>query len=254
MAKEIRLKYLTDNGLAQLKEAFDSNIEYYKSKDQQYFLNYLNTNGYLQDTSYVIEDFTDKLIFTEDLDKDDLNNIKILYTAMKDIPTYVMMEDRFWAAQNHTIMWDYITKRSEGFRKESKDQRNKLYNSFFTHTKNGKKRGTYVNCVSRLWWAGKLSYDESRENPFELTEELCKTGFASTIVPFSSSNITGRDESRKAILTVVKELREQGKIVKRDDITYGLKYLNLIAGSSMLDVMSFDEIVELLRRYYGMLQ
>ena len=251
MGNEIRLQFLTDEGLSQLKQMFDYNYEQYKNQNHQYFLEYLNSNNYLQDSPYTIQDFTNELQYSLNENQDDFNNIKIVYSALKDLPTYIMMDDRFWSALTHTIMWDYVTKRSVGYKKGVKDSKKKLYNSFFTHTSNGKKRGTYVNCVSRLWWAGKLTYDSDSENHFELTEELCKKGFASTIMIFSSSNIIGREETRKALLTVIKELRQNKIDVKRNDITYAIHYMNLIGGSTMIDAISFTEIVKILKNYYS---
>lgn len=256
MAK-IRIKYLTDEGLQYLKTSFDTNIEIYKSNDHPTLLKVLEDNHYLNDSAYEIDDFTHKLIYLDDTDKADYENIKVVYEAMKNIPDYVMMDDRFWAGITHTFMWDYIMRRrkKEAFSSEVKNQREAIYNSFFTHTKHGKKRGTYVNCVSRLWWAGRLTYDEGKTNRFELTEELCKKGFPSTIVPFSSSNVMSRKESRKALLTVIKELREKGYDVKRDDIFEGIKYLNLFAGLTIIDMVSYEDLYSMIwgyyKKYYG---
>lgn len=251
MGNILTLKYLTDDGLADLKASFDKNLDKYITNDQNYFLDYLNKNEYLQDSIYTIEDFRERLVYTNNSDKDDFENIKVIYESMKTLPAYIMMDDRFWSAFNHTVMWDYVLKRSEGFKEGVNNQRDKIFNSFFTHTRHGKKRGTYVNCVSRLWWAGRLTYDKDRDNPFELTEELCKKGFASTIIPFSSSNITGCEKSRKALLDAIRDLRINNIDVKRDDITNGLKYLNCVAGSTLIDLMQYSELKELISNFYN---
>lgn len=252
MSKEITLKYLTDEGLAALKESFSSNLKEYISGNQDYFLDFLDKNNYLVDSAYSVEDFTDKLVYTKDNDSDDLTNIAIVYDAMKHIPAYVMMDDRFWAGVTHTIMWEYIRKRraEDVFANGIQNQEEKIYNSFFTHTKHGMKRGTYVNCVSRLWWAGKLTYDETSTNHYILTEELCKKGFASTIILFSSSNIMGRKEAREALLRTIKKIREDGVDVKRDDIVAGIRYMNLVAGSSLIDTMKYEDLKNMIENYY----
>lgn len=252
MSNEVRIQYLTDDGLSVLKGSFDDNLSKYKSNDQKYFIDMLTKHNYLLDSSYVIEDFSDKLVFTSNKDADDFENIKVVYESMRNIPSYVMMDDRFWAGINHTIMWSYIMKRRDGeaFGTNISGQRDKIYNSFFTHTKHGKKRGTYVNCVSRLWWAGKLTYEENEHNHYELTEELCKKGFPSTILLFSSSNIMSRNESRKAILTVVKSLRGTGQDVKRNDIVAGIRYMNLVAGSTLIDLIPYFDLLDMLTGFY----
>ena len=253
MSKEITIQYLSDEGLAMLKQNFGNNLQKYKDNDKKYFIDILNEHNYLIDSTYVIEDFTQNLAFDEDNNVNDLKNIKIVYEAMKNIPLYVMMDDRFWVGINHTIMSDYIMKRRKGeaFGEDIKDERGKIFNSFFPPTKRGKKRGSYVNCVSRLWWAGHLTIDETNiENPYSLTEEVCKTGFASTIVILSSSNILSRKESMIALLRTIKQLRNDGYDVKRDDLVAGSRYLNLIAGICFIDIMTIEEIQNILNDFY----
>lgn len=252
MPKVVTLQYLTEEGLAVLKQSFTNHLPEYIAGNQQFFLDYFDKNNYLADSAYTVTDFTDDLVYFKNSDEDDLHNIKVIYEVMKNIPTYIMMDDRFWAGLNHTIMWDYIMKRraGEAFGDGIQNQSDKIYNSFFTHTKHGMKRGTYVNCVSRLWWAGKLTYDEDSSDHYLLTEELCKKGFASTIILFSSSNIMGRKEARFALLKMIKKFREAGNDVKRDDIVAGIRYLNLVAGSSLIDTMSYQDLEDMLEHFY----
>lgn len=254
MGNEIRLKYLSEEGLANLKRDFEVNLSKYQQNDQNYFIEYLNKKNFLLDSAYIIPDFQNHLVFSSDKDSNDLTNIKVVYEAMKNIPTYIALDDRFWAGINHTYMWDYIMKRreEEAFANNLTNKNEKIYNSFFTHTKHGKKRGTYVNCVSRLWWAGYLTYDETNsQNHYELTAEICKTGFASTIILLSSSNILNRHEAMHALLKTIKKKRNEGYKVSRNDIVDGIRYLNLIAGMSLIDLLIEDEICELLEKYYN---
>lgn len=253
MSKLIRLKYVSTEGLASLKANFNDNLEHYLNNNQEYFQQFLDQNGYLLDSAYTVEDFRDELIYDEDTDKSDFCNIKVVYKALQHIPSFIMMDDRFWAGLTHTIMWEYIQiRRKDIFVPYNESDKEKVFGSFFTHTKNGKKRGTYVNCVSRLWWAGRLTYDESNHNdPFNLTEELCKTGFPSTIVLISSSNILSKKQTMVALLKTIKGLRAQGKAIKRQDIVAGIRYLNLSAGITLLDMMSIQEIEGMLQGFYS---
>lgn len=244
------IKVLTEEGLSYLKNNVLDNKTYYISNDKSYFENLLESKGYLIETNYKYVDFESDLVYSGNSDQDDFENIKIVYNAFKHLPAFMMLDDKFWAAQSHTILWNYVQKRRDDYLRSDKLTDKDIINSFFTHTSHGKKRGTYVNCISRLWWAGKLTYEGERENPYELTYQLCQTGFSSTIVPFSSSNIAGKESSRKALLTVIKEKRDEGKVVRRDDISYGLRHLNIIGGSSIVDSISYDEILEILRDYY----
>ena len=44
------------------------------------------------------------------------------------------------------------------------------------------------NAVSRLWWIGRLTYDKSREDSYELTAVLCES--ADFITGFLERNIS----------------------------------------------------------------
>lgn len=250
MNKKIKLTYLSEEGLHMLKSTFDDNIPSYLSGEKEHFQKILQYGEYLIDSTYEAEDFTSQLKYTGNNDTDDLHNIKVVYEALKHIPPYIMMEDRFWAALNHTVMWEYIQKRRKKEFNVEGAQKN-IYNSFFTHTNHGVKRGTYVNCVSRLWWAGKLTYQKGVNNPYELTEELCKSGFASTILILSSSNIMSRNETRLSFLKVIGKLRKMGIEVKRQDIVLGIRYLNLVAGSTLIDILSAEELECMILKYYN---
>ena len=88
MSKEITIQYLSDEGLEMLKQNFDNNLQRYKENDKKYFSDILNEHNYLVDSTYIIEDFTQKLVYGEDNNENDLKNIKIVYEAMWNIPLY----------------------------------------------------------------------------------------------------------------------------------------------------------------------
>ena len=251
MQDTIKLQYITDEGVARLKADFKSNLQHYKAKDNSYFLQYLKEGNYLLDSPFECSNFVKDLKFSKDTDVAELENIKTVYTALKGIPTFVAMDERLWTGMTHTLMWDYVKKRrkDEAFTDGVKNQEDAIFNSFFTVTKHGKKRGTFINCVSRLWWIGYLSYDkDNADNPFWLTELISRAG---TIIPISSSNILSRKETLFAVLSITKKKREEGHSIKRDDMFRAISYLNLFAGMAVLDSLGRDEIEAMVDAYYN---
>ena len=159
------------------------------------------------------------------------------------------MDERLWAAICHTVLFDFIIKKKKNIIENlkqnpcNKGEFDRLKNSFFTKTRHALRRGTFVNCISSLWWGADLVYDKSnKENPYSLLRTIAETGYPSTLLLLSSSTILGRKETRMGYLKEIQELRDKGVKIIRDQISWGIRDLNCIAGISLLDLKSEDEI------------
>ncbi len=51
-------------------------------------------------------------------------------------------------------------------------------------------------------------------------------------------------------MRIIKKIRNDGYNVRRDDIVAGIRYMNLVAGSSLIDVMNHYELI---KTYYDTL-
>lgn len=165
----------------------------------------------------------------------------------------IAIDEKIWAALLHTYLFDFVCEKRKDFLDETvRDYQNKIYNSFFTYTKHGKRRGTFVNCVASLYWGAEMVYaPDNRDDPYGLLREIAATGYPSTIVIFSSSRILGRRETCIGFLKAIHKLRLAQKWnVDRPAVVSGIKYLNLIAGLSMLDMRSEEEIENMTETFY----
>lgn len=163
------------------------------------------------------------------------------------------IDEKIWAALLHTYLFDFVCEKKKDLLDENvRDYQNKIYNSFFTYTRHGKRRGTFVNCVASLYWGAEMVYDPSNhDDPYGLLKEIAATGYPSTIVIFSSSRILGRRETCIGFLKAIRKLRMAQKWnVDRPAVVSGIKYLNLIAGLSMLDMRSEEEIEHITEMFY----
>ena len=261
MNSEIELQQISNEGMLYLKENFDSNYEHYMKQEKEYFQKLLIDGKYLLDTGIRIDNFTNKIKYPSiengeekvDYGQFDVYNAKVIHRAMRNVPRYMMMDDRMWAWMSHTIMWDYIVSRriEEAFSDTSEANKPNIMNSFFTWTKkNGKKRGTMVNPLARLWWAAEYVYDKDNlENPYELLDVLAYTGLPSTIIVVSSSNILSNRRTLLALLNGVKKVRAKGHSVSRDMIALTAKYLNFLAGVTVLDVMDKNDLENVIEKF-----
>lgn len=261
MNNDIELQQISDEGMIYLKENFDTNYKFYFRQEKQYFQDLLISRKYLLGTGLRIDDFTGKIkepIKAKDSEKIDYGqfdvyNAKVIHRTMRNVPRYMMMDDRMWAWMTHTIMWDYIVKRraEEAFSDDSEANKPNIMNSFFTWTKkNGRKRGTMVNPLSRLWWSAEYVYDKDNpSNPYELLDVIADTGLPSTIIVISSSNILSNKHTLYALLYAVKKVRLQGYKVSRDMLVLAAKYLNFLAGITVLDAMDRKDLEIILEKF-----
>lgn len=249
---EVRIKFITHQGIEMLKNSFREDIDKYIKGDKKYFLDKLEEGGFLQDTPYVVDDFTPELKNPSDENYMDVENSAILHKALKDIPEYIMTDERIWTGLCYTHMWDYVIKRRDILKSSTEDY-NDIFDSFFlTLGKNSIKRSLYVHCVARLWWTGHLVYDEQAKDPYHLLKQLDFNGnaFAGTVVPFSSSNIASRKETCLGVLGAVERVRNEGVKVPRDTILRANKYLNIYCGVSIIDILTRQEVADLLYNNY----
>lgn len=243
----MKLHYITSDALLDLDANFPTYKKHYMELDNGWFQDYFEKNGGLKESPFNFGEFT--LDVTNDDGKfnySDLKNINILYSALKDIPLSVAIDERFWTGLAHSDFWDYVVVRREAEIKSGKDQ--DIRNSFFFTR--GVKRSAHIHCLSRLWWAGHLTYDKTRANPFELTELLCRGAFASTIMLLSSSNLTANKELILGILESIKKRSDEGEIIKRHHFVEATKYLNSMGSITILDTMKREKVTELIDKHF----
>ncbi|MFV0635708.1 DUF6339 family protein [Mitsuokella sp. WILCCON 0060] len=261
----MKLQYITDDSLADLKGNFKQNfLLHYLPKDGEYFQKRIAERNWLQDTSVEIQPFVQDLQVTstaidnfkerkEAEKKDDIHNAICIHKAMVRLLPYLAMDEHIWAALTHTVLFDFITRKRADIWAEEKTEKQKkdMYNSFFTFTHNGKRRGTFVNCIASLWWGAQMVYDSRhRENPYWLVPDIALTGYPSTIMLFSSSRIMTNKNISLGLFRVVHALRQQGIKISRQDVVAGIRYLNLLGGMSIIDMKTEKEIEELMQTFY----
>ncbi|MEO2075900.1 MAG: DUF6339 family protein [Bacillus sp. (in: firmicutes)] len=114
-----------------------------------------------------------------------------------------------------------------------------------------------ISCFFRLWWVGYMTYDESNtSNPYWLTDFFTEKDFSARCVVFFSSNFTSNRNITKGILKSLIKLDRRGVSIKRDHFVQANKYLNVVGGAMILDMLTTDEVEEMidqyLVKYYGL--
>lgn len=238
------LDYMTNDALNELKLNFPKYKKYYHDNEKNWFLKYLEKCNGLQKSKIECEDIN--MDFGEDYNESDYKNIIILYSALKNLPLTIAIDERLWAGLAHGQFWDFVVHRRKLEIQSNNDH--DIKNSFFFTR--GLKRSAHINCLSRLWWAGHLTYDSTRSNPFELTRLLCEGAFASTIMLLSSSNFTANKELCLGVLSSIKKLEEEGVKIKREHFVESTKYLNSMGAVTILDCLTREEVECLIDKFF----
>lgn len=247
----MKLKFISDDTLMDLRTNFEAYKEHYYTKDNDWF------NHYFQEEGRVIESKIDfempALNFREEYAVSDKENVKIIYEALKHLTVAQATQERLWAGLAHLQLRDFSYYRLKIELQDKKDLR--INTALFF--KNGNKRSLFVHILARLWWVGYMTYDETNlSNPYWLTDFFCEKDFSARCVVFFSSNFTSNRNITTGILKSIIKLQEKGIAIKRDHFVQANKYLNVVGGALILDMLKTDEVedmvVKYLTKYYGL--
>ena len=108
--------------------------------------------------------------FALDADNSDFENSVLLYDQLKHLNETEASDERLWVYLTHVTFWEYMRMR---WPIENVDNPvSRIRERYFM-------RGSSIESITRsgiarLWWYAHLTYDESRQNKYELTEVLLK--------------------------------------------------------------------------------
>lgn len=240
----MKLKYISEETLADLRTNYHAYQSHYYNADDAWFDNYFKEEGRVLASNISFE--VPKMNFDVDYSISDRENVKIIYEALKELTPSQATEERVWAGLAHLQLRDYTYNRLQKERAEKNDKR---INSAFFYT-SGKKRSLFVHILARLWWVGYMTYDEkNKENPYWLTDFFCESDFSARCVVFFSSNFTSNRAITRGILTSIVKLKEKGITIKRAHLVEANKYLNIVGGAMILDMLTEEEVVEMIDKH-----
>jgi len=166
----------------------------------------------------------------------DLENSIKIYNALKGKLTEVQASDpRLWAYFCHETFWDYMSWRWPP--DKSIDSR------YFVDGSSS--RALSRNGIARLWWFAHLTYDENRDNPYELTSIFLQHQDI-------QHNLIERNlgRSNTVLHAALDFLGSHPNINNKDDYVKLGKILNRLGGVRLLDCLTKKEIVDYLSTRY----
>lgn len=200
----MKLYFLSRDSLKTLSETFEENIDNYSLPDNQWIYEcFGNTSPFIE---FKKEVPAFKLKINPDKPEEtDADNSIILYKSLKGLNVLQASDERLWVGLTHGIFYEYMHHRWSSQAKISKTNTYARY--FFAH---GKKRSLIINSISRLWWMGKYTYDDSFENPFELIDYF-RSDFGTKSLYLFSSNFSSNEKIRKALLITMNNFQKMAQ-------------------------------------------
>jgi hypothetical protein len=177
------------------------------------------------------------------LDLFDLENTRAVYSALKHLTPVQAADPRLWAYMTHVTHWDYMRQRWPVERYIGKPRLKEIIQEryFFMSDRS---RAPLRNGIARLWWYGYCSYDETLDDPFELTGALLKK---LDVTQNILENAFGKNNQvTQAVLRVLLEREKQGKaFYVREQVRELARYIVQIGGVTIIDALPELELREL---------
>lgn len=192
-------------------------------------------NALLLNTKYgEIPDFeldmsADKPFLTE------ATNARRVYENLKFLSDSQASDERLWAGLTLGPFWKYVQYRWDVVKKPT--PANIEQHFFFGY---GARRSLTRNAISRLWWIGRLTYDDTRTDPYELTKLVCEN--SDYIMHILERNTSNNPLIIRAFLGAVLDARNEGLTINTDTVGELAKYLNLLGGIYILDCLPAERI------------
>jgi len=237
------LKYFQTGFLDKLRFDVEKNLDLYM-QDEPWIEEYSGGKPFSLDTNLSLpRGFA--LVPPNGRSLRDIENVRLLHNALSSLSPVQASDPRFWTYLAHVTFWSHMRKRWPVEEKPIEQRENYVLAHYFLKT--GSSRSIIRNGIANLWWYGHLTYDESRQNPYELSEILLKKLDI-------ARNILERNLGRNPTLlhTFLEFLLENPQITNsgnkgREIIRIAVRKLNFHGGVCILDMLNPIEVKAVLK-------
>lgn len=235
----INIKMMKEEAFLTLKKNYKDvyeNILKHPS-DSSWLIDYLGFEPY-EIKKYTIEDF--ELKNSDNYNEVSLDNGIILYDSLKNLPRYILCDNRFWA----WITFEKAYKQAQ--------QTTKLKNAevVYVHwlTSNSR-RYLMLGVISRSYFKTEVSIDCNRDDKYELTKMLFNNSLGPEIYrAITYRNIGMLKQVSLSIIQCFNDINNEfGEIVcTREIIRSAMKDASKIGSVMLIDDMDYGEIYHII--------
>lgn len=187
---------------------------------------------YLSDSIRIDLEHNDVILGTKP--SDDMENSIKIFSCLKNLDLVQANDRRLWVTLNHTVFYNYAKTRWA----ISELSSNEVIKDRF-HFEGSGLRARNQNSIARLWWGAKITYDESRADPFELTKLLWeRQDFYQNLI----------DRKLSTYSCILKGFIEFYSLNKQIDLKFEMRKLikgiNAYGGVRLLPLLGENEVKE----------
>jgi hypothetical protein len=233
------LKFLKESSLNRLQANITANLSQYQ-KESPWLDAYFSGSNYCLDSNLQTAQALTLKIPDSKKDFFDLENTRIVYSALRHLTPVQASDPRLWTYLTHVSHWDYMRKRwpAEQYVEGDKFKENIQTRYLFMSDRS---RALTRNGLARLWWYGYCSYDETRADPFELTGVLLKNLDVTQSILERAFSRNGK--VTKAMLGALLDRELSGNpFYVREKVREVAKYLVQVGGVIIIDALNEPEL------------
>lgn len=167
--------------------------------------------------------------------KTDFENVRKIYDGLRNLSDSNAADERIWDALALKNFYPYVKYRwGKNGSIDEAAIRNKYLFGY------GKRRSLLRHAIARLWWIGRLTYDEKRKDKYELTRFLCS--HPDFLMHVLERSFSSNPRIVREFLQALMDADEKGYKINTDTVGELAKYLNILGGTYVLDVLPENEI------------
>ncbi len=240
---KINISFITDDALETLYKNSEEVANYLmKKKENSNWLKLIYKGQIFEEKKYKINDI--ELLTDDNYENVDYENSIRIYEALKDLPRYILTDERFWCWFNFTI----------GYKAALQAMKINSKTTFEDHWlfKQGQRRGIFFNVLARCYFRVALSIDENNINDkYYLTRFVIENPERFRTLSWRSNSsqkniVLGALKAEKDIVEKYKDSIEVDKIKYNDgkgtiysEVT---KQISLYGSVRLIDAASEEDI------------
>ena len=239
---KINISFITDDALETLYKNSEEVAECLKrEKENSEWLNNICSGKIFEEKKYKISEI--KLLVDDNYEKVDYENSIKIYEALKDLPRYILTDERFWCWFNFTI----------GYKAALQAMKINSKTTFEDHWlfKQGQRRGIFFNVLARCYFRVALSIDENAEDKYYLTRFVIENPERFRTLSWRANSsqkniVLGALKAEKDIVEKYKEVIDVDKIKYNDgkgtiysEVT---KQISLYGSVRLIDAATEEDI------------
>lgn len=167
----------------------------------------------------------------------DIESAKVLYLALKDLTPIQASDPRLWTYLSHVDLYDYMFRRWPEVYNGKTNKPNYIIEHWFVKTPS--QSILMRNALAGLWWAAYLSYDATKQDPFELT----KVFFRDLDLPTRTIGTYRIGRHKEAVLGILRFIADNDTLFAshyEQKTRFIFKHFNIIGGSKPLSLFDRD--------------